>query len=272
MKIMKWISVGALATIFLTGAAFADASQDTWAVLIGGGFTFNSTYAPDYRGIKDLKGILLTKSVPEKHILTYFAEGCKNGSVRIAAILKKPCAFVPGQPNDIELSNAKSNVLAGFSEVAKNIADGGTLVVGIATHGEKNGDIDLQNHTLLTIADFHAIFAPLEARGIHIILISSACYSGNLHRLAGGNTCAFAESDSTHLTAETLWSESILTKMATAIGAGAPDFLAAFTAAKQVSEAKKLQVNHHYTDSVDSLVNSSAAERANVLACSKTVI
>lgn len=233
-------------------ASAASASGGTWAILIGGGFAFNSTYTTDYRGIRDFKAALLKRSLPESHILTYFAEGCRNGKVRIAAVLSRPCGFFSPDGHDIEKSNELSNVREGFSLISKSIDAGGTLIIGISTHGEKNGDLLLQHGTRLSLAEFEQILAPLRARHIKTILISTACYSGNLHRLSGTNTCAFASSDLAHMTSAFMWEDSLLSQMAKPLGDGA-DFLSAFEAARKAEFAKKIALNRHYSNGMDFL-------------------
>jgi len=247
-------SFGLFLVAFLVSAlpSAQAAPASTYALLIGGGFTFNSTDASDYRGIRDLKAALLKRGVPETQILTYFAEGCRNGKVRIAAVLKKPCGFFAPDGRDIELSNERKNVLAGFAKIAAEIPADGTLVVGIATHGEKNGELDLQNGTKLSLDDFRGLLDGLKARGVRTIFISSASYSGNLHRLADANTCAFTASDARHVAAEWMGSNSIVSAMAKSIGEGA-DFLGAFESVRAAEAAKKLSLHRHYTNGMDFL-------------------
>ncbi len=254
-KMMTRLPLAALSIPFallFASNGFA-ATPGAYAILIGGGFTFNSTYVSDYNGIKDLKAALLKRAVPESQILTYFAEGCHgDGNVRIAAVLKKPCGFFTAEGHDIDQSNALSNVLAGFARFSSEIPSGGTLVVGIATHGEKNGDLDLQEHTKLTIAKLRSLIAPLEARGVRTILISTACYSGNLHKLSSTNTCAFTASDDKHLTAEVMGSKSLMSEMADSFSNGS-DFLTAFEDARATEAAKKISLNSHYTNGMDAM-------------------
>lgn len=242
-------AISVFLSTFLATPAIA-APKDTWAILVGGGFAFNSTYASDYRGIKDLKGALLKRQVPENQILTYFAEGCRNGSVRIAAVLKKPCGFFSEAGRDIEKSNERSNVLEGFAKVTQGIPDNGILVVGIATHGEKNGDLNLQNGTKLTLQDLRSVLEPLQVRGVRTILLSSSCYSGNLHRLAEKNTCAFTSTDEKHLTAAFIWTESLLSQMAKRLAKGG-DFLAAFETARKLEGKKALRLNTRAMNGMD---------------------
>lgn len=249
---LKSLSLCVLSSLVFALPSAQAASASTYALLIGGGFTFNSTYASDYRGIRDLKIALLKRGVPEKQIRTYFAEGCRNGNVRIAAVLKKPCGFFDPDGRDIDLSNERKNVLAGFAKIAAEIPTGGTLVIGIATHGDKNGDLALQNRTKLSLDDFRALLDGLKTRGVRTIFLSSACYSGNLHRLADANTCAFTSTDADHLTSEWMWSDSILSAMARAIGEGA-NFLGAFESVRAAEAANQLSLHRRYLNGMDFL-------------------